>query len=190
MIHNYHIYEAIWTAAIGELLECQREIHNHRDRIRYTEAHIHSLHLHKTRSDLMFVLHVTVGTPYSDAYPQCQLGEIRGQDLAPSGILLLGRERRCVFNSAQLSSVSIVILGCLYLLVKVYVRTCTCKCMYMYVYGRLVCTHNTTCTYNSSSYILLLSGCSFTFQLLIASVTLSLPCFIMTLLYGAVARNF
>ena len=38
--------------------------------------------------------------------------------------------------SAHLSSVCIVILGCLYLLVKVHVRTCTCKCMY--VDGRLV----------------------------------------------------
>ena len=31
-IHGYHIYKEIWEAAAGEVLMCERETHNDRDR--------------------------------------------------------------------------------------------------------------------------------------------------------------
>jgi hypothetical protein len=35
-IHSYHVYKEIWEAATGEVLICERELHNSRDR--YTVA--------------------------------------------------------------------------------------------------------------------------------------------------------
>ena len=31
-VHGYHVYQRIWTAAVGEVLHCEREPTNSRDR--------------------------------------------------------------------------------------------------------------------------------------------------------------
>ena len=46
-VHGYHVYQRIWTAAVGEVLHCEREPTNSRDRYAVAVKNIRALNFRK-----------------------------------------------------------------------------------------------------------------------------------------------